>query len=221
MLVLKPPIELAIQARSASEWFGRKSHNVQLFVCESLRSCEEKPLSVIRFRSLTLSSVKFLSTAFQILLLASFAMWFGGFGFYVSFVVPVGNEVLGSSFEQGLITRQVTVPLNWLGVLAATLMALNLLFNRKQFTRAVSTIQVIAIVVMLSMQVALFWLHPQIDTFVDLETHEVVGDYDQFYWFHRLYLWASTIQWFAGWLWLACFALPNRVTTEVEQVVQV
>ena len=143
------------------------------------------------------------------------------FWIYVSFVVPVGNEVLGSSFEQGLITRQVTVPLNWLGVLAATLMALNLLFNRKQFTRAVSTIQVIAVVVMLSMQVALFWLHPQIDTFVDLETHEIVGDYDQFYWFHRLYLWASTIQWFAGWLWLACFALPNRVTTEVEQVVQV
>lgn len=160
--------------------------------------------------------MKFLSTAFQILLLASFAMWFGGFGFYVSFVVPVGNEVLGSSFEQGLITRQVTTPLNWLGVLAGTLMALNLLFNRNKFTRKRTWVQTIAIVIMLGMQLALFWLHPQIDTFVDLETHEIVGDYDQFYWFHRLYLWASTIQWFAAWLWLACFALPNRASREAQ-----
>lgn len=34
-----------------------------------------------------------------------------GFGFYASFVVPVGNEVLGS-FEESTVTCQVTVGLN-------------------------------------------------------------------------------------------------------------
>ncbi|QEG23007.1 hypothetical protein [Mariniblastus fucicola] len=143
---------------------------------------------------------------FQTLLVAAFAMWFGGFGFYVSFVVPVGNEVLGSTFEQGLITREVTVPLNWLGLFAGLLMLCDVILMRFSGQSPGRRMPLLAVgamaIVILVMQVALFWLHPQIDAFVDLEIHEIKDDYDQFYWLHRLYLWASTIQWIAAWVWL-------------------
>lgn len=140
------------------------------------------------------------------ILVASFAMWFGGFGFYVSFVVPIGNEVLGSNFEQGLITRRATIPLNYLGVIAVFTMLIESAAtwrnNRKPILKKVQFSMVLIMSVML---IALFWLHPQIDAFVDRDIHEISGDYDQFYWLHRLYLWASTIQWIAAWVWLYCF----------------
>ncbi len=149
--------------------------------------------------------MKFLSLAFQVLLLASFAMWFGGFGFYVSFVVPIGNELLGSSFEQGLITRRATVPLNYLGVLAATLMVFDSVLTWKKSQSRIRYVQISCAVFMLAMLAALFALHPQIDAFVDTELGEIKGDYDQFYWLHRLYLWASTFQWISAWIWLICY----------------
>ena len=152
---------------------------------------------------------------FQVFLLASFAMWFGGFGFYASFVVPVGNATLGS-FEQATVTRQVTVPLNWLGVLAGCLMLLDSisLFDSisswKTKTKLAMRVQFWAALFMLLMQATLFWLHPQIDAYVDLEVREVVGDYDQFYWLHRVYLWTITLQWVASWLWLFAYVASKR-----------
>jgi hypothetical protein len=95
-------------------------------------------------------NVKFLSTAFQVLLLASFAMWFGGFGFYASFVVPVGNEMLGS-FEQGLVTRHVTVWLNYLGVLAAVLMIIDSILTWKRSRSRVRYVQISCSIFMLAM----------------------------------------------------------------------
>jgi len=134
-------------------------------------------------------------------------MWFGGFGFYVSFVVPTGNEVLGSSFEQGLITRQVTVPLNYLGTLAAILMMVDSILTWRKSNSPRKQIQLSLTLLTLTMLGALFWLHPQIDAFVDRDTHEIRGDYARFYWLHRLYLWASTFQWIAAWGWLICYVI--------------
>lgn len=144
-------------------------------------------------------------------------MWFGGFGFYASFVVPVGNEVLGS-FEQAMVTRQVTFWLNVLGALAGFLMLLES-FSKSSFTsNRVKRIQFVSALSMLFMQAILFGLHPQIDAFVELEVGEVKGDYDQFYLLHRLYLWTSTFQWVAGWIWLGCFAksgLSGQIKTSL------
>lgn len=140
------------------------------------------------------------------ILVASFAMWFGGFGFYVSFVVPIGNEVLGSNFEQGLITRRATIPLNYLGVIAVVTMLIESAATWKTHRQpTVKRIQLAMVLLMSAMLIALFWLHPQIDAFVDCDLHEISGDYDHFYWLHRLYLWASTVQWIAAWGWLLCF----------------
>ena len=44
----------------------------------------------------------------RLLVVQLLMLWQGGFLFYVVFVVPVGTDVLGSSFEQGRITRFVT-----------------------------------------------------------------------------------------------------------------
>ena len=148
---------------------------------------------------------------FQVFLLASFAMWFGGFGFYASFVVPVGNEVLGS-FEQGTVTRQVTRSLNWLGVLAGCLMLLDSFSNWKLKTKVVKRVLFGTALFMLVMQATLCWLHPQIDAYVDLKGHEITGDYDQFYLLHRVYLWTITFQWIAAWIWLFAYLVNLRKT---------
>lgn len=147
---------------------------------------------------------------FQTLLLGSFAIWFGGFFFYVSFVVPIGNELLGSSFEQGLITREATVPLNYLACFAASCMLLESILTWRRSATIRRKIQLGFVIVLSAMTVWLMWLHPQIDAFVDVELHEIVGDYDRFYWLHRLYLWASTLQWVAGWGWLVCYVVAKQ-----------
>ncbi len=139
-------------------------------------------------------------------------MWFGGFGFYVSFVVPIGNEMLGS-FEQGLITRRATVVLNYLGVLSSVLMVIDSVLTWKNTQSRIRYIQIACAIFMLAMLAALFVLHPQIDAFVDSKLGEIKGDYDQFYWLHRLYLWASTFQWVAAWIWLICFA-TGRISNQ-------
>jgi hypothetical protein len=155
-------------------------------------------------------TVKFVSIILQTLLLASFAMWFGGFGFYVSFVVPVGNEILGSSFEQGMVTRQVTVPLNYLSGIAAACMVCDAIFRWKKAGNRCRYGLLGFSVTMILMLAALLYLHPQIDGFVDQESRDIAGDYDQFYWLHRLYLWASTVQWFAAWGWLVCYVASRK-----------
>ena len=54
----------------------------------------------------------------RLLVLAALMFWQGGFTFYAAVVVPVGKEVLGSHFNQGRITRRVTVYLNLAGAVA-------------------------------------------------------------------------------------------------------
>jgi hypothetical protein len=147
---------------------------------------------------------------FQTFLLAAFAMWFGGFGFYVSFVVPIGTEVLGSSFEQGLITRRATIPLNYFCGIAVAAMFVETLLTWRNSRSPQKQIQFGLVLIILIMLAAEIWLHPQIDAFVDLDTHEIAGDYDQFYFMHRLYLWVSTVQWIAGWGWLFCYVVGKR-----------
>lgn len=154
--------------------------------------------------------MKLATILLQTILLASFATWFGGFGFYVSFVVPIGNDVLGSPFEQGLITRRATVPLNYLCGIAIIFMIGDSVATWKDSRSPRRQFQIGFAIMMLLMLAALFALHPQIDAFVDRDQHEIIGDYKQFYWLHRLYLWSSTFQWIAAWGWLFCYMLSVR-----------
>ena len=48
----------------------------------------------------------------------------------------------------------------------------------------------------------LLWLHPRMDRLLDPELFRVL-DRDAFYPLHRVYLWASTVQWAFGVVYLA------------------
>lgn len=138
---------------------------------------------------------------FYTLLIATFALWFGGFTFYVSFVVPIGTEVLGSAARQGFITQQVT---NWLNVtcgFAVTLMGLELILQWHTYAGFRRYFQLINLVLIVAFLIALVWIHPIMDRMLIPEIEDVT-DYDKFYGLHRIYLWLSTFQWVAAWLWL-------------------
>jgi hypothetical protein len=127
--------------------------------------------------------------------LAALVFWQGGFTFYAAVVVPVGQAVLESHFEQGLITRQVTGWLNLAGAAALPLMALDLVATRDKAMRCCWA-RWAAWASMLMLLLALFWLRPHLDSLLDLDTHQVrEGQRRLFSTGHRWYLWLSTIQW--------------------------
>ena len=135
------------------------------------------------------------------LLIATFAMWFGGFTFYVTFVVPIGTEVLGSARSQGFITQQVTHWLNFSCACAATLMLVELVSRWKNTKRPSREIQLAMIVAIIGMLIGLVYLHPIMDQMILIED-ERITDRKKFYGLHRVYLWLSTFQWAAAWIWL-------------------
>ncbi len=133
--------------------------------------------------------------------MASFAIWFGGFGFYASIVVPIGTGVLGSARRQGLITQQVTDWLNLVCLIAVVLMATDLAFGWRGANRR--SLGLLACV--LSIGGMLLWLailHGMLDSMID-EAQGRIADRARFYLLHRYYLWISSVQWFVGWIWLA------------------
>ena len=144
---------------------------------------------------------------FYLLLMATFAVWFGGFTLYVSIVVPIGTEILGSARAQGEITQQVTHWINLVCSLAIFLMLLEHWVGRRFGSRAKWISLAIVIVLMLS-QLGLFWLHDALDELIEPAKRGIrVIDRDAFYLRHRIYLWLSTLQWICGWVWLGIFVV--------------
>ncbi|MEM9941699.1 MAG: hypothetical protein AAF939_08925 [Planctomycetota bacterium] len=141
-------------------------------------------------------------TFYRAILIASFAMWFGGFTFYTSIVVPIGTDVLGSAYDQGLITRKVTVWLNLFGIPAVILMAMEtLLCWRSKIDAWKKWTAISTLGIAMATLGYLFPLHQQLDEMMNLEAG-FVDDDDRFYFLHRVYLWVSTVQWAACWIWL-------------------
>lgn len=140
-------------------------------------------------------------TIYRTLLLASFAMWFGGFGFYVSIVVPIGTDVLGSSLNQGMITRQVTVWINLFAGIALAMMVLESIFSWKRLPAGLRSTQLGLCMSMIVALIGLVYLHPILDSMIDVPEVEVT-DQERFYQLHRVYLWVSAIQWTVAWVWL-------------------
>jgi len=127
----------------------------------------------------------------QYIILLAFALWQGGFFFYVSFVVSIGTDELGSAMEQGFITRRVTQKLN---VLGAIVLVLFLCENRGWGRWSMWWCMVL-------MQVGLFYLHPRMESLLEIDVHHVI-DRPRFYRMHRFYLWMSTFQWAFAMVWL-------------------
>ncbi len=138
----------------------------------------------------------------RFLAIVALLFWQGGFTFYAAVVVPIGQNVLGSHLEQGLITRQVTHYLNISGAAAMALLAAELLAEGYPRSWRLGLLWFIwlGMAVLLG---ALIVLHPALDTLIDLEAHSL-SDRGHFRALHRTYLWISTFDWglAAIYLWL-------------------
>jgi hypothetical protein len=148
----------------------------------------------------------------RFLVLLALMFWQGGFTFYASVVVPIGRDMLGSSLEQGFITREVTRYLNLSGAIALLILALDLVAGREApWARRLRWLSWLGMVGTL---VWLVWLHPHIDQYLNTEYHTII-DGRAFRAGHRAYLWISTVQWGFGlvyaWLTLRAWRQADRV----------
>jgi hypothetical protein len=131
----------------------------------------------------------------RFLVLAALLFWQGGFLFYASVVVPVGQE-LTSHRRQGLITQQVTNYLNLAGAVALVPLAWDVAVSgdgslRRRVFRWASWAGMALALALLA------WLHPRLDELLDNASLSI-ADPPLFRERHRVYLWTSTVQWALG-----------------------
>jgi hypothetical protein len=132
----------------------------------------------------------------RFLVLAALMFWQGGFTFYAAVVVPVGQHVLGSHLEQGLITRRVTPYLNLAGTVALLALAWDTAATRDPTVHR-RWWRWLAWAGMLLTLGALAWLHPRLDGLLEPHSGRIL-DRGSFRTGHRWYLWLSTVQWALG-----------------------
>jgi hypothetical protein len=140
----------------------------------------------------------------RFLVLAALMFWQGGFTFYGAVVVHVGNEVLGSHLDQGLVTRSVTNYLNLAGVVALVLWGWDIAAARDPSVRRRWLRWALWTVLVLTLGL-LAWLHPRLDALIDLDSPGII-DRPHFRKLHAWYLDISTVQW-AGSLLLTALTL--------------
>jgi hypothetical protein len=119
--------------------------------------------------------------------------WQGGFTFYTAIVVPLGTEVLKSARRQGFITRRVTRSINVTGAVALLPLAWDALLGRDPRARR-RWLRALLCLAMLLAQLALFYLHPAMDRYLQVKGG-IVLDAEAFHPLHRMYLWVSTLLW--------------------------
>jgi apolipoprotein N-acyltransferase len=148
----------------------------------------------------------------RFLVLQTLMLWQGGFLFYTAVVVPAGTSVLGSAAAQGAITTRVTDWLNGLGVLGLVVFAWDLAAARDPNAKRTAArwwCWAAAVVC----QYLMWFLHQLLDYFMD-PTRTAVVIRPPFYPVHRMYLWASTVQWAAclvlAWLTLRAWAAEGE-----------
>jgi hypothetical protein len=148
--------------------------------------------------------------ALRWLALSSWAVWFGGLAFYIAFVVPLGAEVLGSDLDQGFITRKVTVRLNVIGAIGLILFApVTFVRSKGEPVEPAWIVGVSLWLLLLASLTALVIVHPMMDRLLDPEERAVL-DHGRFYTLHRIYLWTSTIHFFALPALAACWLVRWR-----------
>ena len=127
----------------------------------------------------------------RFLLFQAWALWQGGFLFYAAVVVPTGTDVLGSPITQGFVTQEVTRTLNLIGVVFHLLLAWSLIAERRTPRWRVRIGIGAASAILL---IALFVLHPVLDSFLD-PVEQIVNRPKVFYRWHAAYMWIAAAQW--------------------------
>lgn len=111
------------------------------------------------------------------------ALYWGGFTFYAGFVVPIGMQVLGSHTTMGFITQQVTISLNFVGLVWVVIAFLN---SKKRLKWLVLSMFILI--------VTLLYLHHLQTNLMDFNNRRVLLS-NNFYTLHRVYLMLSTLIW--------------------------
>lgn len=133
----------------------------------------------------------------RFLVVQALMLWQGGFLFYAAVVVPTGTDVLGS-FEQGRVTRHVTDWMNVIGAITLAILAWDQLCSPppRRTRWAIWTILAVGLAM-------LALLHPRIESYVDFSATGGISDYPAFYFWHRVYLYVASAQWFVGLTYVA------------------
>ena len=129
----------------------------------------------------------------RFVVLTALMFWQGGFLFYASVVVPIGQEVLGSHKEQGFITQRVTNYLNLSGAIALAILAWDIAASRGSSAWRYGA-RWLCWLGMLATLLWLVWLHPRLDDLLDTTLKDII-EHRAFRAQHRTYLWVSTAQW--------------------------
>src|SRR5258708_14629699 len=132
--------------------------------------------------------------------LMALLFWQGGFLFYSSVVVPIGQKGLASDKDQGFITQHVTDYLNLSGAAALAIMLWDLIVAPdaecwRQWIRRLSWLAMVIALIWLA------WLHVRLDALLEPDDMEIL-DRRSFTIGHRWYLWISTVQWACGLIFL-------------------
>jgi hypothetical protein len=138
-----------------------------------------------------------MQTLRRFLVIQALMLWQGGFLFYAAVVVPTGTDVLGS-FEQGRVTRHVTDSMNVIGAVALAILAWDQVCSPTlRRTRWAMWATLAVGLVMLAL------LHPRIESYVDFSAAGGISDYPAFYFWHRVYLYVTSTQWFISLAYVA------------------
>ena len=146
----------------------------------------------------------------RFLVFQSLLAWQGGFFFYATFVVPIGNDVLESAALQGAVTQRVSNWLNVLGVIALVLLAVDQIAVRplRKPRWGVWLVTLLCHLYQLA-------LHPWLDSQFDPATLTIT-DRPRFYFWHETYLTVAGVQWFACliaiWLLLVAWHRESKET---------
>lgn len=142
-----------------------------------------------------------MTTLRRLLVVQLLMLWQGGFLFYAAVVVPAGTAALGSAAAQGMITARVTDSLNRIGMIGLSVFAFDQARTRDPSYRRTAARWWCWGIAFLCLFLQ-FVFHQLLDAFMDPERTRVVIR-PPFYPVHRMFLWASTIQ------WLACMVLAG------------
>jgi hypothetical protein len=127
----------------------------------------------------------------RFLCLFSLSVWVGGFTFYSAVVIPVLHESLGS-LDTGFITQRVTDFINAAGGVTVALWWLAARVDRSAKPALAGRTRLVLLAATTIILLVLIGLHDLMDERLE------AGTLRGFYPLHRVYLIASTAQWFVN-----------------------
>jgi len=124
------------------------------------------------------------------IVIAFYSIWWGGFTFYSSIVIPEGMKILGDHVRMGLITETVSNYLNIIGTVTLFISFVLLLQNKKSANSKIGWEWFVLVI----LQLLLFYIHHLLSSMIS-QNGSKIDLQENFYSVHRIYLLTSTAMW--------------------------